>query len=208
MCTGPAVSTPVYENRSLALAAICVAWSPVACAAATTDAAPAPSRDNSITVQSDGVGRYCILAIGNKLGQVIMWRLDLPSEYGTRPQGAGTASRPAAAGAPPSSPAAASMLQWMGALRVHRGGAHVLRLVWNVAPEGSGGNATGRNATTTSVDAAVASSGGVGGTVAEGGGGAAGFRSGRGSEGCQWRVPQPHSTGLRDNLLLLTGRLP
>ncbi|EFJ44592.1 hypothetical protein VOLCADRAFT_118724, partial [Volvox carteri f. nagariensis] len=243
VCNGPAVPTAIYETRSLSLSATCLAWSPAFCVAATAAAATAAATaataaadtevtaaaDGTAAVQSDGVSRYCVLAVGNKLGEVTMWRLGLPYEYELRPQvgggaaaaGSGSGGRVAAAAAaagpgpkspsaqpgkrgngggggsggggdatcsspsspspspspsPSSGPSSCSSfaLQWMGALRIHGGGAHVLRLAWHVAPEGSGGAAAA------GVEAAAAAP-------------------------SQWRVPQPHTAGLRDSLLLLTG---
>ncbi|GIL65372.1 hypothetical protein Vafri_19033 [Volvox africanus] len=216
---GPVLPTAVYEARALALAATCLAWSPTYCAnrgeeptctsaasagtATTPDSTAAPAATATVATaeQSDGVSRCCVLAIGNKLGQVAMWRLGLPPEYVHRMQDRAERSGPESKITADMGPLSASkcsraetssrasscsspLLQWMGQLQVHKGGAHVLRLTWCVAPEcGTAAAAvinTSEQAAQVPGPATASSSG-------------------------QWHVPQPHSAGQRDSLLLLTG---
>ncbi|GFR45420.1 hypothetical protein Agub_g6804, partial [Astrephomene gubernaculifera] len=208
--SGTAIPTPAYEARSLALSATCISWSPAFCTAITSAAATAAAAAATTSgqdhpppaevlaaaatataataaaataaaappaaAQPDGVARSCVLAVANKLGQVVMWRLDLPASYSHKQQ---QQQQPPAegdgSGNSSSSSGSGVRLHWMGALQVHSGGAHVLRTAWCVAPEGAAGTATA----------------------------AAG--AGAGAEWCQWRVPQPHSAGPRDSIMLLTG---
>ncbi|KXZ43539.1 hypothetical protein GPECTOR_87g401 [Gonium pectorale] len=166
VAAGVQVPTAAYEARSLALAATCVSWSPTFCAAAQT---PSPSA-SAPAAAPDSVPHRCVLAVGNKLGGLGLWRLDLPATYAAEKAGAGPAAGNGSAGSGPCSPA----LHWMGMLWVHAGGEHVLRTAWCVAPE-------------------AAAAAGAGAAV-----------GGGGEEWSQWRVPQPHSAGPRDSLLLLT----
>lgn len=175
---GPCVPERLYEARTLALSAVCLAWSPPyaaprkqpqqhgvgpAAAAATTSSGSGRSQteDQAGGPAAGGavLARSCVLAVGNKLGQVSMWRMDMQAGPAEQRQ--------------QQLPGSGAKLQWLGMLAAAGGsnGSHVARLHWLVAPE----------------------------EAAEAVDGVAGSLQG------QWRVPQPNSAGPRDSLLLLTG---
>ncbi|PNW80301.1 hypothetical protein CHLRE_08g386000v5, partial [Chlamydomonas reinhardtii] len=174
---GPCVPERLYEARTLALSAVCLAWSPPyaaprkqpqqhgvgpAAAAATTSSGSGRSQteDQAGGPAAGGavLARSCVLAVGNKLGQVSMWRMDMQAGPAEQRQ--------------QQLPGSGAKLQWLGMLAAAGGsnGSHVARLHWLVAPE----------------------------EAAEAVDGVAGSLQG------QWRVPQPNSAGPRDSLLLLT----
>ncbi|KAG2426692.1 hypothetical protein HYH02_014732 [Chlamydomonas schloesseri] len=123
---GPCVPEHLYEARTLALSAVCLAWSPLYTQPATSPAPPPQAAQAPQPPPPPPLSRSCVLAVGNKLGQVSMWRMDV---------GLGPAQQPPeqAAGAGPGQP----RLHWLGMLGAAGGGSgsHVARLLWLVAPE-------------------------------------------------------------------------
>ncbi len=147
--------------------------------------------------QADGERRCCLLAVGNKVGQVVMWRLELPGSYsldeqtqGPNGQGQqaqrrrGPEEQGGFGGLGAGGPLAARM-RFAGALQAHAHGAQVLRATWCVAP-----------------DACGAGEGGAGAGAAAGGAGAGAAGAGGVP---RWSVPQPLSAGRQDALVLVTG---